>query len=171
MSRDLHRADVVFCVFDGRPTQAAHQQVFLEHRRVGSGQRIHDVGFGDRVELSRAAIAISKHASYYGDNGAKSIGIRTIAGTRTLRWARTHYTRPNISLNVTFTACSLGLLPPASNRAVGLRMGIWCTVDGDSMTTVRRVTGPGATSISHLRNSSTPSAAALYKDAPVTLVA
>ena len=72
MSRDLHRADVVFCVFDGRPTPAAHQQVFLEHRRVGSAQRIHDVGFGDHTQLGRAAIAINKHASYYGDNGAGS---------------------------------------------------------------------------------------------------
>jgi len=70
LRRDLHGADVVLCVFDGRPASAAHQQVFLEHRRVGSAQRIHDVGFGDRVELSWAAITISKHALFYGDSGA-----------------------------------------------------------------------------------------------------
>ena len=63
----------MLCVFDGRTAAAAHQQVFLEHRRVGSGQRIHDVGFGDHVQLGRAAIATGEHALFYGDCGAITI--------------------------------------------------------------------------------------------------
>ena len=70
MRRDLHGTDVVLCVFDGRPASAAHQQVFLEHRRVGSAQRVHHVGFGDHVELGWAAIAMDEHALFYGHNEA-----------------------------------------------------------------------------------------------------
>ena len=81
LRRDLHGADVVLCVFDGRPASAAHEPVFLEHCRVGSGQRVHHVGFSDHVELSWAAIAIIEHASYYGDNGAISIKTSQAAGT------------------------------------------------------------------------------------------
>jgi hypothetical protein len=39
--------------------------VFLEHRRVGSGQRIHDVGFGGHIELGWAAITMDGHALFY----------------------------------------------------------------------------------------------------------
>jgi hypothetical protein len=35
--------------------------VFLEYCRVRSGERIHDVGFGDHAQLGPAAITISKH--------------------------------------------------------------------------------------------------------------
>jgi hypothetical protein len=34
LRRDLHRADVVLCVFDSRTAPAAYQQVLLEHRPV-----------------------------------------------------------------------------------------------------------------------------------------
>jgi hypothetical protein len=80
LRRDLHGTDVVLGVFDGRPALAAHQQMFLEHRRVGPAQRIHDVGFGDRVELSWAAITMDGHALLYGDDGAVAKGPEARAG-------------------------------------------------------------------------------------------
>jgi hypothetical protein len=73
LSGDLHSADVVVCIFNGSPAPAAHHQVLLEGCCVRSSERIHDVGFGDHVQLGGAAIAIGEHASYYGDNGAIAI--------------------------------------------------------------------------------------------------
>lgn len=79
LSGDLHGADVVLCVFNSGLATNARYQMLLEYCRVRSGQRIHDVGFGDHVQLGGAAIAISEHASYYGDNGTDINGTGGIA--------------------------------------------------------------------------------------------
>jgi hypothetical protein len=59
--------------------------VFLEHCRVRSGQRTHDIGFGDHAQVGRTAIATSEHALYYGDGGAIAIENGATVGTRTSR--------------------------------------------------------------------------------------
>ena len=75
LSSDLHGADVMLYIFDRCPAATAHQQVFLEHCRVQSCQRTHDIGFSDHVQVRRTAIATSEHALYYGDSGAIAIEI------------------------------------------------------------------------------------------------
>jgi hypothetical protein len=80
--------------------------LFLEHCRVQSGQRIHDVGFGDYVQVGRAAIATRKHALFYGDSDAITIEMGALRGQCPV--CARYYLRPSISRNLPFSACSRG---------------------------------------------------------------
>jgi hypothetical protein len=82
--------------------------VFLEHSRVQSGQRTHDVGFGDDGQVGCAAIATSEHALYYGDSGAIEIE-NGATGTRTSRRVMgTGPTTPKLPRTLLFTPARSG---------------------------------------------------------------